>query len=259
MIVSFSNPKIKQVIAWRDRARQRRKDGIFLAEGSKMFLEAPKGLLQEVFVSDSFYKKAPADVLVKLKEVRFEILPEDLFARICDTQTPQGILSVLRQPKYEAKALLAKKNPLFLVVENLQDPGNLGTIFRTAEGAGADGIFLTGNCVDLFNPKTIRSTMGSVYRVPYVLVEDAQALLADFKAWGIKTYAAHLKGETYYDTLSFAEGTAFFIGNEAKGLSDALADAADSYVKIPMEGQLESLNAAVAAALLMYEAKRQRK
>ena len=140
-----------------------------------------------------------------------------------------------------------KEHPLFLVLEDLQDPGNMGTIFRTAEGAGVDGIFMSTNCVDIYNPKTIRSTMGSVYRVPFVIAPDLQDVFAWFKKQGIRSYAAHVGG------------TAFLIGNEGNGLTDATAGQADCLIRIPMKGQLESLNAGVAAAILMYEASRQRR
>ena len=143
-------------------------------------------------------------------------------------------------------------------MEDIQDPGNLGTMFRTGEGAGITGVIMSKNTVDIFNPKTIRSTMGSVYRVPFIYVETLAEVLEKMKQKGITTYAAHLAGNTYYDSFSFAEGTAFLIGNEGNGLQKETADLADHYLKIPMEGKLESLNAAVAAALLMYETHRQR-
>ena len=131
--------------------------------------------------------------------------------------------------------------------------------FRTAEGAGVDGIFMSTNCVDIYNPKTIRSTMGSVYRVPFVIAPDLQDVFAWFKKQGIRSYAAHLKGKGWYDEQSYVGGTAFLIGNEGNGLTDATAGQADCLIRIPMKGQLESLNAGVAAAILMYEASRQRR
>jgi len=112
--------------------------------------------------------------------------------------------------------------------------------------------------VDLFNPKTVRSSMGSIYRVPFIYIDDLQEIMQKMKNNGIQTFAAHLSGKEYYTGRSFTGPTAFLIGNEGNGLSDELAEQADAYIKIPMEGKLESLNAAVATALLVYEAKRQR-
>ena len=144
------------------------------------------------------------------------------------------------------------------LLEDLQDPGNLGTILRTGEGAGITGVIMSEITVDIFNPKTIRSTMGSIYRVPFLYVENLAETIEALRKKGIRVYAAHLRGQDYYSGFSFAEGTAFLIGNEANGLRRETADLADNYLKIPMEGQVESLNAAIAASLLVYEAHRQR-
>ena len=139
-------------------------------------------------------------------------------------------------------------------------PGGSGDHrLRTAEGAGADGIILNRASVDLYNPKTIRSTMGSVYRMPFLYVEEIEEILPELKRRNIRTYAAHLKGKNCYDEEDYRTGTAFFIGNEGNGLSERLSRMADVRIRIPMEGSLESLNAAVAASILMYEVNRQRR
>ena len=151
------------------------------------------------------------------------------------------------------------KDEVLLLLENLQDPGNLGTMLRTGEGAGATGILMSDDTVDIYNPKTIRATMGSIYRVPFVYAGDLTEAIGRMRERQIRVYGAHLAGKRYYDSFSFREGTAFLIGNEGKGLSRSLSEMADSLLKIPMEGKVESLNAAVSAALLMYEAHRQRR
>ena len=173
--------------------------------------------------------------------------------------TPQGILAVVRQPVSSLEKLLNAPAPFFMVLENIQDPGNLGTILRTAEGAGVTGILMSRDTVDIFNPKTIRSTMGSVYRVPFLYVEDICETVRELKNKGISAYAAHLKGTGSYDEQDYTKGTAFLIGNEGNGLTDELANLADTYIRIPMYGKVESLNAAIASAVLMYEAQRQRR
>ena len=150
------------------------------------------------------------------------------------------------------------KGPLLVLLEDLQDPGNLGTILRTGEGAGITGVIMSKKTVDIFNPKTIRATMGSIYRVPFLYVEDLGETVEMLRERGIRVYAAHLQGQTYYSSFSFTGGTAFLIGNEGNGLRRETAEQADSYLKIPMEGRVESLNAAIAASLLVYEAHRQR-
>ena len=266
MITSNSNKKIKQVALWQSKAKERKKDNVFVVEGAKMFLEAPEETIREVYVSQSFFERISGspnfhaeEILRKLARIGYEEVLDDLFEKMSDTRTPQGILAVLSQPKYTLDSLLQKENPLFVLLENIQDPGNLGTILRTGEGAGVTGVIMSDSTVDIYNPKVIRSTMGSIYRVPFVYESDLQEVVRTLQGAGVRTYAAHLKGEDYYDSFSFKGPTAFLIGNEGNGLTVELSDVADSYLKIPMEGQVESLNAAVATALLMYEAHRQRK
>lgn len=264
MIASTANAKIKQLVQWQTKAKERRRDGVFVAEGMKMFLEAPERLIRESYLSEELEDRLrraenERDSLVyeKLKRTGYETVTGDVMRRAADTQTPQGILSVVEQPAYGLEELL-EADGLYLILENLQDPGNLGTIFRTGEGAGVNGIIMTRETVDLFNPKTIRSTMGSVFRVPFVYVETLSPVLDRMKKLGIATYAAHLRGTDFYDAFSYRKGTAFMIGNEGNGLTKEAAGGAEHYLKIPMEGELESLNAAVSAAILMYEAHRQR-
>ena len=160
---------------------------------------------------------------------------------------------------YIMEDILGGKNPLVMILEDLQDPGNAGTILRTGEGAGVSGVLLTKTCVDITNPKVIRSTMGSVYRMPFLYVESVVSLAQELKDRNIRTFAAHLHGKNSYDQESYTGGTAFLIGNEGKGLTDEAADSADCLIRIPMCGKVESLNAAMASGILMYEAARQRR
>lgn len=265
MITSSANSRVKQVIQWQTKAKERKKAGVFLTEGFKMYEEAPLESILEVYVAESalaFLEKMDAKeekTAEKLKKTGYEVVADSLFKKMADTQTPQGILCVVKQPEYRLEEILKQDRPLLMILENLQDPGNLGTIIRTGEGAGVTGVIMTAKTVDIFNPKVIRATMGSVFRVPFLYVEDMEDTLKKLKEKGIRTYAAHLAGREYYDSFSFTGGTAFLIGNEGNGLEKNTADLADSYLKIPMEGKVESLNAAIAASLLMYEAQRQRR
>ena len=260
MITSNGNPKVKQVVQWQTKAKERRRGGIFLAEGFKMYAEAPEEDILEVYVAENALEQVPQrkEIQEKLVRTGFETVSSQVFQKMSDTQTPQGILCVIRQRIWRLETLLQAPDPLFLVLEGLQDPGNLGTIVRSCEGAGVTGIFMDKETVDIYNPKVIRATMGSVYRVPFVCVEDLPKTVDRLREKGILVYAAHLDGKRYYDGVSFRAGTAFLIGNEGRGLRRELADRADDYLKIPMEGQVESLNAAIAASLFVYEAHRQR-
>ena len=260
MISSLSNPKVKQIVQWHGSAARRREAEIFLTEGFKMFEEAPEEAVREVYVTAEALEKIGQRPLLreKLERIGRETVTEEVFRKMSDAQTPQGILCGVERPAFRLEQLLDAPAPLFVVLEDLQDPGNLGTIVRTGEGAGVTGIIMSDKTVDIYNPKTIRATMGSIYRVPFVYAQDLPGAVRRMREKGISVYAARLDGETYYDSFCFQKGTAFLIGNEGRGLSGELTSCAESLLKIPMEGHVESLNAAVSAALLMYEAHRQR-
>ncbi len=255
MITSTSNQQIKNIIRLEKKGKARKEQDVFLVEGLRMYQEAPRERIVKTYVSESFYKKEKE----MLCDTDVEIVEDRVFQSASDTMTPQGVLSIVKQYHYKMEDFWKKEHPFFLVLENLQDPGNMGTIFRTAEGAGVDGIFLSKDCVDLYNPKVIRSTMGSIYRMPFLYVDSVTDIVEELKKKKIRVFAAHLKGKNSYDGEDYLSGTAFLIGNEGNGLTDELASKADCYVKIPMQGKVESLNAAMAAGILMYEVNRQRR
>lgn len=257
MITSTSNPQVKRLLQLQKKSKAREEEKVYVVEGLRMFAEVPKERVEKVYVSESLYNKKKLDL--NLQDFPCEILADHVFLHVSDTKTPQGILCVVKQKKYELDALLQIKNPHFMVLDNLQDPGNLGTIVRTAEGAGVDAVFMSRDCVDIYNPKTIRSTMGSIYRMPVLYVEDLVELLKIFRENGIYSYAAHLDGKNTYDHENYQTGTAILIGNEGNGLRREVAENADIKVRIPMQGQVESLNAAIAASVLMFEVFRQRR
>lgn len=257
MITATSNKRIKWLVSITEKAKERRKEQAFVVEGGKMFEEADEKYIREVYVSEGYIEKN--GISDKLQRVGFETVSDEVFKKISDTKAPQGILCVMNQYKYALEDLLNKDNPVLVLLEDIQDPGNLGTILRTGEGAGIDGVIMTKDTVDIYNPKTIRATMGSIYRMPFLYVDSLQEVIGKLQEKGILVYAAHLKGNEYYDNFDFKKGTAFLIGNEGNGLKKETADLADAYLKIPMEGKVESLNAAIATSLLMYETYRQRR
>ena len=284
MITSTSRSQVKHIVNLQKKSKLRKEEKKFVVEGIKMVSEAPKDRLVKVYISETF----KADNEEFLKKMNYEALGKDIledvsdnvFIRMSDTQTPQGIMAVVKMSdvciedmfekdnytdskddgadKVEDNTVDAKKQPLLLILENLQDPGNLGTIVRMAEGAGVTGIIMSSNTVDIYNPKTIRSTMGSLYRVPVIYVDDICKAVDECKEKGVKVYAAHLKGTDNYNQKDYAQPTAFMIGNEGNGLSDRLTQKADELVRIPMQGKVESLNAAIACTILTYEVVRQR-
>lgn len=269
MITSTSNAKVKRLVNLRRKRRARDDEGVFLTEGLRMFQEVPEGKLLELYVTERFYKKEKklVDEKCSKNRCRSELLSESVMEYVSDTQHPQGVLCVVRQRSGNGLEEISGRKelgtetacPLILLLDNLQDPGNLGTIFRTGEAAGVTGILMSRDCVDVYNPKVIRSTMGSIFRMPFWHAENLTGAIRDMKVKGICTYAAHLEGTCIYDEPDYRKPSAFFIGNEGNGLRDEVAELADCYLKIPMAGKVESLNAAIAATVLMFEAGRQRR
>lgn len=249
MITSATNEQIKNIIQLKEKAKVRKKTGTFVVEGIKMFQEIPEEDRVATYVSEQF-EQEHRDLL---RGIEYQVVSDQVFKKISDTVTPQGVLSVVRMRKNGVEDVLGNRNPdknCIVVLERLQDPGNLGTILRTGEGAGICGLIMSPDCVDIYSPKVIRSTMGSIFRVPFAIV-DLDEAMEQLKEHGFITYAAHLKGELYSNG-TLAKDCAFLIGNEARGLSDELSSKADRKIKIPMAGKVESLNAAVATLILMY-------
>lgn len=267
MISSASNPKIKHVSQLISSKKERNSSNTYVIEGTKMFLEAPVEEIKEVYISENFYERLYGgdefklsevmhEIYLRLKQTGYEIVADDLFKKMSDTVTPQGILCVMNIISYNLQELLDNSDgePFkAIVLEGLQDPGNMGTIVRTAEAAGINLILAGANTVDIYSSKVVRSTMGSVFRVPYICSTDLYNDIEIIKAHNVKVYAAHLKGLDTYNRVSFGDRCMILIGNEGAGLTDRAAELADTLVKIPMHGKVESLNAAVAAAILMFE------
>lgn len=265
MITSTNNARVKKIAEYCKKAKARREDGVFIVEGIRMVREVPIDLLRELYVTPEFMKNISDDDRYIIEEIGssdsavIEEVSEDVMEKMADTKTPQGVLAVVRQAQWELSDML-KDKPMLLILENIQDPGNLGTMFRTGEGAGVTGIIMSSDMADVYNPKVVRSTMGAIFRMPFIYVDSIpETVKALEKEHGVTTYAAHLKGTKNYDEIDYHGPCAFMIGNEGNGLTKEAADAASEYVLIPMLGKVESMNAAVSAAVLTFEAARQRR
>lgn len=258
MITSTSNVQIKQIMALLKKSKERKEQKAFVIEGRKMFEEIcqDKSRVVKAYFSDSYVKEQYGGKA--LPEVPYEIVADSVFDAMAETVTPQGVLAIVKMPEHSLEDMIENAGTLVLL-ENLRDPGNLGTIIRTAEAAGVSGVILSKESVDIYNPKVIRSTMGAVYRVPFLYVEDFMALLGNLREKEVRLLAAHLKGTKTFDKADYSGKVGILIGNEANGLSEEASELAEEKVLIPMAGSVESLNAAVAAALLMYEAFRKQK
>ena len=258
MITSMENPQVKRLARLFAKERERRKSGTFLVEGIRMFREVPRESLEGVYVSQHFLKEEGHKEL--LRGTRYEEVSDPVFSKISGTMTPQGILCEVKQKKWPWDDMFPPGRPaLVLVLEAIQDPGNLGTIVRAGEGAGITGIVACPGTVSLYNPKTVRSTMGSIYRVPFLEAESLPSAVRELQERGVALYAADLEADLCYDGPDYTRPCGFLIGNEGNGLTKEAVALADGRIRIPMEGKVESLNAAIACALCMYEASRQRR
>ncbi|WP_105618262.1 TrmH family RNA methyltransferase [Vallitalea okinawensis] len=258
MITSLQNNYIKQVASLKS-AKGRKKTGLFIVEGIKAIREIDTSWQLDSLIytenCDGMVKEELQDFHSKSKRI---LVGDKVFEYLTDTVTPQGILAVVHQKEWDVKDTLNNQSPFLILLDQLQDPGNLGTIIRTADAAGADGVILSSNSVDVYNPKIVRATMGSLFHLPVISKVDIKKTIETLQQYEIGVYAAHLKGASYPYEVDFKKGTAILIGNEGKGLDNEIADLSNQYIKLPMPGSAESLNAAVAASILTYEVVRQR-
>ncbi len=262
MITSTLNGRVKEVAALVKKSKYRNEEGLFVVEGPKMFEETPRDRIRRVYMTERFQSEIRENGKGFLLDGlnRAETVSEEVMRAMSDTQTPQGVLALVQQYRYTLADLLAADGPAHLVIlETMQDPGNLGTIIRAGEGAGVTGVIMDARTADIYSPKVIRSTMGSIFRVPFCRTGDLEGTLRTLKRAGVRLAAADPRQSRDYDREDYTGPVGFLIGNEAAGLSAGAAALADTRVKIPMRGKVESLNAAVAASVLMFEAARQRR
>ena len=250
IIESNQNKIIKEVNSLKAK-KERDKTGLFILEGKRLVDEIPNSWEIKYLLKAESYSE----------DINFEkvyTVKDSLFEKISETVNPQGILAVCHIKEFDVTNVDYSNSPFFVVLENVTDPGNMGTLIRTADAAGADGIFLSKGCVDIYNPKVIRATMGSIFHLPIYRNLNLMDLMEDFKNNNVKTLAAHLKGTSTPYKVDMTTACAVIIGNEANGLSDEISEMASDLVKIPMPGKAESMNAGIAGGILIYEAVRQR-
>lgn len=258
IITSAANDRIKELKKLLSSSKARREKRVYVVEGIRMFREIPPQAMYQVVVSESGYGRYKQEI-----ECGDVIITTDsIFAALSDTVTPQGILALVKQKDYFYEDIISCDDniqaPFLFVLEHIQDPGNMGTILRTAEAAGATGLMLGNNCVDVYNPKVIRSTMGSIFRLPVYVSGDLKSDIERLKSDGVCVFGTHLSGREFYDK-DYKGAVAFLVGNEGNGLSDEISSTADELIRIPMKGKVESLNAATSVAVVGYEVARQRR
>lgn len=262
-IDSPANKKVKLAASLHTR-RHREKEGLFIAEGIRLVEMAAESGWHIVY---GFYtpelmeqeRGAKLCAVLKSKGIKLYETSSAVYRKVSATDTPQGIMVVVEQKKSRLLDLAAVENPIYVVLDGVQDPGNAGTIIRTADAVGADGVILLKGAVDVFGDKTVRSTMGSIFHLPVCTDVTAEQVQAFLKNRGVKLYAAALdESANPHFEQDFKGGCAIAFGNEGNGVSqDLLRLAVKTY--IPMYGKAESLNVGVSAAVVLYEVIRQRR
>lgn len=256
LLSSVKNPRVQGWKALNASAKERRRQGLFLAEGEHMAREAlAAGKIRLLLVTDGARERY-AELIVQAEGSAVPVQPvtEAVMAAVCDVKTPQGVCAVCPLPELSAEL----SAPVIAALENVQDPGNTGTILRTLDALGNGAMLITPGCADPFSPKSIRASMGAVFRVHVCLTDDLPAWLSASAARGYRTMAGTLDGTPFYSRPKDAEKTVLLIGNEGAGLTDEVKALADVRVKLPMRGGAESLNAAVACAVMLYDLERRR-
>lgn len=260
-ITSLKNPLIKEIKSlYKRKGRETSKS--FIIEGIKIIQEAINNNyeLTKIVYCDRFLKTKDGMEFFKIIENINNLIyvPDNIFKEISDTENPQGILAIAKFQFRDLSEVYHKEKPFLLFLDELQDPGNMGTIIRTADAFNIDGIILRDGCVDPYNTKVVRATMGSIFRLPLYYISDGIEELANLKNKGMKIYSTSLEGSMPIYDVDYNCGVILVIGNESKGVSDKIFSLSDSLIKIPMPGMAESLNAGVAASIIIYEGIKQR-
>ena len=257
-LTGLQNPVVKAAAELKQK-KYRTQNGLYLAEGLRTAEEA----VAYKTVETLFYVATDDDRTMRLLEdaamqnIKLVCVNENVMKKIADTETPQGIIAVckMRQPKLEN---LLASGKMLLVLDRVGDPGNIGTMLRTADAAGIGGLVLLKGCADIYAPKTVRSSMGSLFHIPVLSGVSEQEFISTAKKAGYDLLVTCLDGADNLYKADLSGRIAFVMGNEAGGVSETLLEKADKRVYIPMAGRAESLNVAMAAGIVMFEALRRK-
>lgn len=258
MITSKDNEKIKFTKGLL-KSKIRNKEKKFIIEGYRILTLAieSKVKIDFVFINEDFLKKKEHEDFLKVlqnKNIQVYKTTNKIFEEFCDTKNTQGIIAVVNfNEKLNNK--LNENDKFVLVLDRIQDPGNMGTIIRTADACGVDSIVIVKGSVDVYNPKVIRSTMGSIFEMNLIFADEDYALEI-LKENKFNIVSSYLNTDNFYNDIEYDYKTALVIGNEANGISQNFIDNSDTLVKIPIYGKAESLNAGISSAILMYEIKK---
>ena len=260
IITSAQNPKIKNLLLLQEKSKARREQGLFVVEGRRELqhcLEAGYKA-RTVFVCPEIAgSSAVMDLLARSEESSVIEIPEQLYRKAAYRESTEGIIAEVEYKSLRLEDLHLPEKPLVMVLESVEKPGNLGAVLRSADAAGADAVLLCDPLTDLYNPNLIRASIGAVFTVPTVAVSSEEAI-AFLQARGIQILTAQLQDSSLYYDVDMTRGTALVMGTESTGLTDQWRKAASAHIRIPMLGRLDSLNVSVSAAILLFEAVRQR-
>jgi len=260
-ISSPKNPLIKEVKGL-FRKKERWLNNLFIMEGIKLIEEAINNdvAIKNIFYTDKLISTKDGQVFLKNIEHMTNLIyvPENVFKDISDTDNSQGVLATGSFNVANVDNLVDTSNQFIMFLDGIQDPGNMGTIIRSADAFDIDGIIIGEGCVDPYNPKVVRATMGSIFRIPLYFINDNINVVTSLKSNDFKIYATSLEGSIPNYEISYDNKFVIVIGNESNGVSDNIIQLSDALIKIPMMGEAESLNAGVAASIIMYEGMKQR-
>ena len=269
VITSAQNAKIKLLLELQEKSKTRRKEGLFVVEGRRELLHCIEAgyAPQTVFfcpeiISNADRQEIENAIIAQCEKTGSKApmgieIPQQLYDKVAYRGGTEGVIAELHCKGMSLEALRLKENPLIVVLESVEKPGNLGAVLRSADAAGVDAVIVCDPLTDMYNPNLIRSSIGAIFTVP-VATAQSDETIAWLKEKGIKICTAQLQDSKWYYDTDMKGGTAIVMGTEATGLTTAWRMAADGHIKIPMLGRLDSLNVSVSAAILMYEAVRQR-
>lgn len=257
-ISSTQNPYIKSLVQLQDKAKARRQSGTFLIEGQREIMLAAKGgYISEtiLFVPDMISESQVREL--SQPDTELIEISRDVYQKLAYRDTTEGILAVAKTKSLSLDDLKLGDNPLIMVAEATEKPGNLGAILRTADAANLDAVIIANPKSDMYNPNIVRSSVGCLFTNQIATGSTAE-VIEYLKNKGISIYCATLQDSTYYHTQNYTTPTALVVGTEATGLTQEWRDASTKNIIIPMQGEIDSMNVSVAAAILIFEAKRQR-
>jgi len=265
-ITSAQNAKIKELLALQEKSKERRKKGLFVVEGRREIIHCVEAGYEPhtFFICRDIITEKELDIILGAVEENFcgavfQIIeiPQHLYDKVAYRGGTEGVIAEMHCKEMILDSLQLKENPLVVVLESVEKPGNLGAVLRSADASGVDAVIICDPLTDMYNPNLIRSSIGAIFTVP-VATASSEETIEWLKAQGIKIYTAQLQDSEWYYETDMKGGTAIVMGTESTGLTNVWRKAADAHIKIPMLGRLDSLNVSVSAAILMFEAVRQR-